>query len=120
MILMKRNYFIFFFTACILLACAPSQILKTSIRVTVLDELGNPVEGATVQLYENNADYSSSKNPVTAPVQTNNKGIANIQKLEPKTYFMDVRKGDKNNFGAGVQTDTLQSGRINKINVIIE
>ncbi|AHM60004.1 hypothetical protein D770_08705 [Flammeovirgaceae bacterium 311] len=117
---MKKNYIILFFTACILLACAPSQIIKTSMRVTVLDELGNPVEGASVLLYGNEADYRSSKNPAAPKAVTNNKGIAKVNELEAKSYFIDVRKGDKNNIGGGIQTDTLQTSRINKINVIIE
>ncbi|WP_224997973.1 carboxypeptidase-like regulatory domain-containing protein [Cesiribacter sp. SM1] len=117
---MKKNYFFLLFTACILLACAPSQILKTSLRVTVLDELGNPVEGASILLYGNESDYRSSKNPVVPKAVTNNKGIAKISELEPKSYFIDVRKGDMNNFGGGIQTDTLQASRINKINVVIE
>ena len=117
---MKRNYLILFFTAIVLLACAPSQILKTSVRVTVLDELGNPVEGAKVLLYANESDYRASTNPVNQAAVTNNKGVANVKDLETKAYFIDVRKGDKSNIGAGIQTEPLQSGRINKINIIIE
>ena len=117
---MKRNYLILLFTAFALLACAPSQIMKTSLRITVLDELGNPVEGANVLLYANEADYRSSANPITEKAVTNNKGIAKISDLETKAYFVDVRKGDKNNNGGGIQTEVLQSGRINKLNIIIE
>ncbi|MTI23366.1 carboxypeptidase regulatory-like domain-containing protein, partial [Fulvivirga kasyanovii] len=29
-------------------------------------------------------------------------------------------KGDKNNIGAGVQTDTLIEGKMNKVTIIIE
>lgn len=116
---MNRNYFLLFF-ALILLSCAPSQVLKTSLRVNVLDDLGNPVEGATVVLYANESDFRSSSNPVVAAVQTNNKGVARINDLEAKAYFIDVRKGDKNNFGGGNQIDALEANRLNKINIIIE
>lgn len=117
---MKRNYLILLFAAFFILACAPAQIMKTSLRITVLDELGNPVEGASVLLYANEADYRSSENPVSEKVLTNNKGIAKISDLETKVYFVDVRKDDKSNIDAGIQTNALQSGRINKVNIIIE
>lgn len=117
---MKRNYLMLLFAAFIVLACAPAQIMKTSIRVTVLDELGNSVEGAKITLYETESDYRSSTNPVVPEVQTNNKGIAKVGNLEAKKYFIDVKKGDKNNVGAGIQTNTLEANRINKINIIIE
>ena len=120
MLIMKRNYLILLFTALVLLACAPSQIMKTSLRITVLNELGNPVEGAKVLLYNTEADYRNSENPVAEVAVTNNKGVANVKDLETKAYFIDVRKGDQNNHGGGIQTNVLQSGRINKINVIIE
>lgn len=118
---MNRNFLILFLSAFILLACAPTaQITKTSIKATVLDDLGNPVEGATILLYANEQDYRSSKNPVAEKAMTNKKGEAKISDLEAKAYFIDVRKGDLNNNGAGVEIDALQAGRVNKINIIIE
>jgi hypothetical protein len=117
---MKRNLYILLAATLLAIACAPSQIMKTSLRITVLDELGNTVEGATILLYANEKDYHASQNPVKPAVQTNNKGIATVKGLEAKTYYLDVQKGDKNNVDAGVQTNTLEANRINKINVIIE
>ena len=117
---MKRNYLILLLAAFMIIACAPSQVMKTSLRITVLDELGNPVEGATINLYANESDYRSSTNPVAPTATTNNKGIAKVSELESKAYFIDVRKGDKNNVGAGIQTNVLDANRINKVNIIIE
>lgn len=117
---MKRNYLILLLSAITLLSCASAQIMKTSLRITVLDELGNPVEGAAVVLYANEEDYNSSENPVSEKVLTNNKGIAKISDLESKVYFVDVQKGDKSNFDAGTRTNVLESGKINKVNIIIE
>ncbi len=117
---MNKKHLILFFAAFIILACAPAQIMKTSLRVTVLDEVGNAVEGATITLYENEKDYRSSQNPAAEAVLTNNKGIAKINELKAKAYFIDVRKDDKNNNGAGIQTNVLQANRINKVNIIIE
>jgi hypothetical protein len=116
---MKRNYALVLL-AILFMAFAPAQIMKTSLRVTVLDELGNAVEGATIQVYANDKDYRASKNPVVPMATTNAKGIAIIKELGAKAYFLDVEKGDKNNRDAGYQTDVLQANRINKINIIIE
>ncbi len=117
---MNRNILILFFAAILVIACAPAQIMKTSLKVTVLDELGNTVEGASIVLYANEKDYHSSENPVKPVALTDKKGVATIKELEGKPYFMDVSKGDKNNVDAGVQTNKLEANRINKLNVIIE
>ncbi|EMR01266.1 putative lipoprotein, rSAM/lipoprotein system [Cesiribacter andamanensis AMV16] len=106
--------------AILLMACSSAQIMKTSLRVTVLDELGNPVEGATIQVYTNDKDYRASTNPAVPMATTNAKGMVTIKDLDAKPYFLDVVKGDKDNRGAGYQTDVLQANRINKINIIIE
>lgn len=117
---MNRNLLILLTTCFIILSFAPAQLVKTSLRVTVLDETGNYVEGATITLYDNEDDYHQSQNPVGESVLTNNKGIAKVGGLEAKAYFIDVRKDDKNNNGAGIQTNVLQANRINKVNIIIE
>ena len=107
-----------FFAACAF--NSPTQLLKTSLRLTILDELGNPVEGAKVTLYNNQEDYRQEKNPVSETQSTDKKGRVKFLGLEPKVYFVDAKKGDMSNAGGGAQTDTLQENRINKSNIIIE
>lgn len=99
---------------------SPVQILKTQLRLVILDELGNTVEGANVTLYNNDEDYRQEQNPVMKTEATDSKGRVKFTGLEPKVYYIHAVKGDKDNAGAGVQTDTLQEGRINKVNIIIE
>jgi len=96
-----------------------AQILNTSLTLTVRDELGNTVEGATVQLYENEADYLAEKN-VTMEGVTDNKGVVKFKKLEGKSYFVLARKGDINNAGGGEQIGKLEEGKFNKATVIIQ
>ncbi|MFY0687644.1 MAG: carboxypeptidase regulatory-like domain-containing protein [Cyclobacteriaceae bacterium] len=93
--------------------------LPTSLKVTVLDELGNPLEGATVKLYKTKEDYFNSENEVTTGT-TNKKGIVTLKKLEPVSYYIDARIDDKSNDGMGAQTSVLQEGRINAVNTVIE
>ncbi|MEL6535286.1 MAG: carboxypeptidase-like regulatory domain-containing protein [Bacteroidota bacterium] len=96
------------------------QLLSTSLRVTVLNELGNIVPGATVTVYANEEDYRNSTNPVQPAQETNAKGRVSFKKLDPTVYFLDVQMGDLNNIGLAVQTDTLKPNLINKVNIIIE
>ena len=39
------------------LVSADSQIFKTALRITVIDDLGNFQEGATVRLFETEEEY---------------------------------------------------------------
>ena len=96
------------------------MILPTSLRITVLDKLGNAVQGATVTLYRNSSDYEKSENAVAGPMKTNEKGQVTFKKLEPKSYYVEAKKGDKSNYGEAEQTGVLIKGRMNKVNIIID
>ncbi|SDK16208.1 hypothetical protein SAMN05421823_10230 [Catalinimonas alkaloidigena] len=113
----------FLFVCFLMAALAPTpasaQLVKTSLRVTVLNELGNPQENATVKLYLNEDDYKQSANPV-ATEKTDEKGRATFKELESKAYFVEAEKGDMNNYGLGTKTDKLVEKRMNKVNVVIE
>ena len=96
-----------------------SQIINTSLRITVLDDLGNPVEGASVNIYIKESDYREEVNPVVEEKLTDAKGRVRFKKLQSIKYFVLVRKGDLNNFGGGVEVN-LDAKKLNKVNIIIE
>ena len=96
-----------------------AQILNTSLTLTVRDELGNTVEGATVQLYEQEADYLAEKNAIADGV-TDKKGVVKFKKLEGKSYYVLAQKGDINNAGGGEKIGQLEEGKFNKATVIIQ
>lgn len=96
-----------------------AQIFNTSLTLTVRDELGNPVEDATVQLYNTEADYLAEKNIFMEGV-TDKKGVVKFKKLEGKSYFVLARKADINNAGGGEQIGQLEEGKFNKATVIIQ
>ena len=104
----------------VLFSFTPTNILPTSLKITVLNELGNPVEGASVQLYTSDEDYRAEKNAVSKAQLTDRKGKTTFKKLASIPYFVNVEKGDKNNDGAGVQTDSLKTSLLNKVTIIIE
>ena len=96
-----------------------SQLLSTQLKVTVINGLGNLVEGATVSIYETENGYRNNQEPVSTLV-TNKKGRVTFKKLKTIAYFVDATKEALNNNGEGVQTCELTKGRINNVNIVIE
>lgn len=100
-------------------ASSDAQLIKTTLTLTVRDELGNTVEGATVSLYETQANYNEEKNAVVVG-ETDKKGVVKFKDLQAISYYVLVRKGDKDNMGAGEQIGKLEAKKINKATIIIQ
>lgn len=98
---------------------ADAQIIKTSLTLTVRDELGNTVEGAAVQLFEKETDYTTEKNPAAVGV-ADKKGVVKFKNLKAIPYFVLARKGDKDNAGGGEQTGKLEEKKFNKATIVIQ
>ena len=95
------------------------QLLPTKLRVTVIDGLGNFVEGAQVLIYENKENYLASGNPV-ASGKTDKKGRVTFKNVKNIAYFIEAKEGGKNNNGEGVKTGKLSEGKVNRVNTVIE
>ena len=118
------KYILFILTAALiagLFAFQPvdEQLLPTKLRITVIDGLGNPVEGATVKIFKTQDDYIASENPVQS-ASSDKKGRVTFKDVKTISYFIEAKLGDKNNNGEGVKTEKLTEGRINKVNTVIE
>ncbi|MEQ9405716.1 MAG: carboxypeptidase-like regulatory domain-containing protein [Cyclobacteriaceae bacterium] len=100
-------------------ASSNEQLLPTKLSVTVIDGLGNIVEGATVSIYENEEDYRSGEK-VTATALTDKKGRVTFKDLKLIPYYIEAKKDEMNNNGEGVITGTLSEGKVNKVNTVIE
>ena len=96
-----------------------AQLFPTKIAITVLDRLGNVVDGADVNLYNSEENYRNSSSPVFQG-KTDKKGRVKFKKAKTISYFIDARKGEANNDGQGAKSDELQAKKVNKINIIIE
>ncbi len=103
----------------LLIALTAFQIIKTSLNITVRDELGNIVEGATIQLFENEDDYLKEANVAAEGVSDKN-GIVKLKELKAIAYYVIVRKDDKDNSGGGERTAVLEAKRINKVTIVIQ
>ena len=115
---MKR-YILTGVVASFLIILSGFQIIKTTLNLTVRDEVGNTVEGATVQLFEKEEDYIAEKN-VAVEGTTDAKGILKLKDLKAMSYFVIVRKDDKDNSGGGERTGKLEEKRINKVTIVIQ
>ena len=115
---MKR-YILTGVVASLLIILSGFQIIKTTLSLTVRDEVGNTVEGATVQLFEKEEDYVAEKN-VAVEGTTDAKGILKFKDLKAMSYFVIVRKDDKDNSGGGERTGKLEEKRINKVTIVIQ
>ncbi len=115
---MKKILFSLLF-AIILLPQADGQIIKTSLTLTILNEIGNQVQGATVTLYETEADYLAEKNAVATGI-SDKKGVVKFKDLKAISYFVIARKDDKDNSGKGEQVGKLEANKFNKANIVIE
>ncbi len=97
---------------------AQAQILKTKLEVTVLDEIGNVVEGAKVMAFDNRVDYENLEKPGFEGV-TDHKGKITFKGVIPTEYYLYIEKGDMTNYGGGEKTAKLDDGKTNRIRVVI-
>lgn len=102
-----------------LLVTSGFQLIKTSLNITVRDEVGNTVEGATVRLFENEEDYKSEQH-VSAEGTTDAKGVVKFKELKAIAYYVIVSKGDLDNSGGGERTAKLEEKKINKVTIVIQ
>lgn len=109
----------FLFFGVISSATPPTQLLNTSLTITVRDELGNLVEGAEVMLFETEEDYLKEKN-VAFKATSDSKGLVKLKKLKAISYYVIVRKDDKDNSGGGERIGALEDGKFNKATVVIQ
>jgi len=118
---MKRFYFLFIVVGLGLMAFAPvnARLFKTSLTLTVRDDVGNTVAKAVVKLFEKEEDYLKEMNPV-AEGDTDEKGVVKFKDLKAIPYYVLVRKDDKDNAGGGEQIGKLEEGKFNKATVVIQ
>ena len=96
-----------------------AQLINTSLTITVRDELGNTVEGASIKLFDNEENYNKETNAVAGGV-TEAKGTFRFKKIKATSYFVLVKKDDKDNAGGGEKIGKLEEGKFNKVTIVIQ
>lgn len=115
---MSYKFSQWFGLASLLLMLCSYQVIRTQLRVTILDDLGNVRPGAKVSLYKTTKDFNDNKRAY-GPIEADEKGRAIFFSVENGPFYLEAVDGDYSNDFGGQLTDTLQEGKINKLNVII-
>ena len=96
-----------------------NKILSTKLQITILNNLGNPVMGAQVSIYESEDDYLGDKNVIGTVMAADKKGRVMFKDLKPIKYYIYARDGSMDNEDGNQHTEKLREGLKNKITVII-
>ncbi len=96
-----------------------AQLFNTSLTITVRDEVGNLVAGAEVKLFKSEQDYLKEENIVMEEI-SDAKGVVKFKKMEAVSYYVIVRKADKDNSGGGEIIGKLEDGKFNKVTIVIQ
>jgi hypothetical protein len=105
--ILKIGFIIFSLTCLLFMKCSKYQetILKPRLLITLKDESGNSISGATVRLYKNAQDTGITQLSDTT-------GIVLFQNLEAELYFWFAEKGCKTN---GISQNTLNRPLIENV-----
>lgn len=87
----------------------------TSLQITIKDDLGNPVSGATVKLYSTVNDWNNETNQVLTTQSSNASGIVTFSPLSPIKYYWKVVKDCQNNYSGTVTTTNALTANMNNI-----
>ena len=97
-----KNIQLILFTAIItgiLISCNRDEpTIQTSLTVRVIDEIGDPVTDAGVELYSNFDDWINESSPVYEAVITDLEGKASFTNIDSGSYFINAYKGHANNW----------------------
>lgn len=93
--------------------CSKSD-LSTTLKLTVVDSVGNPVKGARVSLFDNGLDYLNQEKKIGASQTSGVDGIVYFSNLKPQGYFWSARKGCASNYYHKAGTfDALKANETN-------
>ena len=93
----------------------------TSLEITVKDNLGNSVSGASVKLYSNVTDWTNGTNQILTTLTTDAAGVVKFSPLSTIKYYWFVSNGCKNNsYGSNTTTNALTANTNNTVTTIID
>lgn len=95
-------------------------ITPTSLELTLKDDLGNIVTGASVKLYSSQTDWSNGTNQVGITQFSDASGKVKFSDLSSIKYYWLAEKDCKNNANGRVTSTSALTANINNtINVIL-
>jgi len=98
----------------------PVPEVDTTLNIIVEDEAGNPVEGAEVLLFADGNDWSNKKNALFAAQMSDSQGKASYKKIEPVEYWINIEKGNLNNWFTTTNTNgAIQEKKVTELKITI-
>lgn len=115
---MKNHILLFSLFTTLFVSCIKPA--KTSLKLTLINEVGNPVSGANVKLYASQTDYNNRTNQVGSTQFSNSDGQVTFEDLASIKYFWFAEKDCRNNSkGAATTTSPITEGKINAVDNVI-
>ena len=105
-----------------IISCQKETIIPpqdTSLEITVTDDFGNIVRGATVELYATENDFYAATNVIETNL-TDANGIITFRNLSSDKYYWFVSKDCKNNMNGGFGvTSAIPPNMVSVISTVI-
>lgn len=101
-------------------APTPIALTPTSLELTIINNLGNPIQGANVKLYNSFDDWNLDKNQIGNTLTSDFMGKVKFSNLTPIKYFWLAEYDCQNNVnGAVTTTQPLSSNTNNTLSVVL-
>ena len=92
----------------------------TALQITIKDNLGNPVTGATVKLYSSTNDWTNETNQLLTTQTSNANGVVTFSPLSSILYYWKVTSGCQNNFfGSNTTANALTANVTNTVTTVL-
>lgn len=96
-----------------------SQVINitnpTSLQISVKDNIGNPVSGATVKLYSTETDFINETNQVLTTQSTNTSGVVVFKPLTASKYYWKIVNGCQRNIYTSYTSTSALTLNINNL-----
>ena len=96
---------------------APPQ--PTSLELNLKDALGNPVSGASVELYSSLIDWNNSTNQVGSTQISSASGKVSFTNLQSINYYFHAEKGCTDNVNGATNTASPLTANIINVSTIV-
>jgi hypothetical protein len=94
--------------------------VNTSLEISLKDDLGNSVTGATVKLYSSESNYLNEGSQVQTSKTSGSNGVVLFENLTSIKYYYNAEKDCLTNaFGAVTTTNNLSANYKNTVTVVL-
>jgi hypothetical protein len=118
---MKKSFFMFLlFAGVTIFTSCKKEEAAPSLELTVRDNLGNAVSGATLKLFKSENDLINFTNQVGSTKTTDGSGKIKIENLEEIKYYFFAEKDCYNNYrGGNYLVDPLKKNQNTTADIVI-